>query len=224
MPKILEFRPTGSLVSSDALVLMYMLELCSTALLNYILRLLLEMKEQRPFQFVLRASIASLLIAGALSCSASSSGGQKGEGVPSFTDEDLALAEQNRYGEGNIPNAQENGLFQDIMFDYDSAAVRSDYHEIIRQNAAVLQKDASLHAEIEGHCDKRGTNEYNIALGEERAKAVASLMVSFGTRPNQISTISYGEEIPIDPSDGDDSYSKNRRAHFALYRAKKQQS
>ncbi|MCL4139935.1 UNVERIFIED_CONTAM: hypothetical protein GTU68_015996 [Idotea baltica] len=109
------------------------------------------------------------------------------------------------------------------MFEYDSAAVKSEYHELIRQNAAVLQNDQSLHAEIEGHCDKRGTNEYNIALGEERAKAVASLMVSFGTNPTQISTISYGEEIPIDPAEDDAAYSKNRRAHFALYRAKKKE-
>ena len=165
------------------------------------------MKVNSPFYTVLKLSIASIFVAGLVSCSASSSGGQKGEGAVSFTDEDF-------------PQAQQNGLFQDILFDYDSAAVRTDYHEIIRQNAAVLKNDASIHAEIEGHCDKRGTNEYNIALGEERAKAVAALMVSFGARPSQISTISYGEEIPIDPAENDEAYSKNRRAHFALYRAK----
>ena len=180
------------------------------------------MKVNSPFYIVLKLSIAGILVAGLVSCSASSSGGQKGEGAVSFTDEDLALAQQNRYGDGNIPQAQQNGLFQDILFDYDSAAVRTDYHEIIRQNAAVLKNDPSIHSEIEGHCDKRGTNEYNIALGEERAKAVAALMVSFGASPSQISTISYGEEIPIDPAENDEAYSKNRRAHFALYRAKQQ--
>jgi peptidoglycan-associated lipoprotein len=167
--------------------------------------------------------VALALLAGTFGCSATSSGGQKGKdgSASGFTDEDLALAEQNRYGEGNIPQAQEDGMFKDIMFDYDSAAIRPEYHEMLRQNASVLQADTTLNAEIEGHCDKRGTNEYNLALGEERAKAVAALMVSFGASPSQVSTISYGEEIPVDPAENEQAYSKNRRAHFALYRGDK---
>ena len=168
----------------------------------------------------LRLILVSFFL-GFAACSATSSGGQKGDGVPTFSDEDLALAEGQRYGDGSIPEAKEGGLFQDVYFEYDSAVVLPEYQEMIRQNAAVLQKDPTLHAEIEGHCDRRGTNEYNLALGEERAKSVAALMVSFGAAPSQISTISYGEEIPLDPADNDTAYAKNRRAHFALYRVKK---
>lgn len=163
-----------------------------------------------------------LCLLGAVSCSATSSGGQKGDDIPTFSDEDLALAQGGeRYGDGSIPEAREGGLFQDVYFEYDSAVVSPEFREQLRQNAAVLEKDSTLHAEIEGHCDKRGTNEYNLALGEERAKAVASLMVSFGASPSQISTISYGEEIPLDPADNEQAFAKNRRAHFALYRVKK---
>lgn len=150
-------------------------------------------------------------------CSKSSTGSGDGTGI---SDSDLALQEQNRFGDGSIPNATEGGVFQDVQFDYDSSVVRSEFHEIIRKNASILSADASLHSEVEGHCDRRGTNEYNLALGEERAKAVAALMVSYGARPDQLSTISYGEEIPLDPADNDAAYAKNRRAHFALYRKK----
>jgi peptidoglycan-associated lipoprotein len=148
-------------------------------------------------------------------CSSTSGGdGDGGE----LSDSDIALDEASRFGEGNIPEAREGGAFDDILFDYDSSVVRQEYHPIIKKNASILKGDPSLRAEIEGHCDKRGTNEYNLALGEERAKAVSSLMISFGVKPSQISTISYGEEIPIDPSGAEDAYAKNRRAHFALYR------
>lgn len=135
-----------------------------------------------------------------------------------FTDEELAMASRGRWGDGAIPNAQANGLFEDVRFGYDSAVVPSEYHETLRKNAQFLLEDPTLRAEIEGHCDKRGTNEYNLALGEERARAVASLMVNYGVSADRLSTISYGEEIPVDPAENEAAYAKNRRAHFALFR------
>ena len=107
-----------------------------------------------------------------------------------------------------------------MHFDYDSAVVRQEDYSVVQNNAKLLQGDTSLQMELEGHCDKRGTAEYNLALGEERAKAVAALLVSYGARPEQLSTISYGEEIPLDPRDADDAYAKNRRVHVAVYRRK----
>ena len=153
----------------------------------------------------------------------SSSGGDKdgalGEGGlgGNLSDQNIE-SEQSRFRDGNIPSASEGGKFPDVHFDYDSSVVQQADYEIVRQNTKALVQDSSLHAEIEGHCDKRGTAEYNLALGEERAKAVAALMVGFGAKPEQLSTISYGEEIPVDPRDSDDAYAKNRRAHFAIYR------
>ena len=168
--------------------------------------------------------LACALLMSITACSATSGGGaDAGEngagGVGGFSDQDLEMG-ANRFADGNIPTAREGGPFEDIFFGYDSAVVPAEYNSQLRENAKVLMEDQSLRAEVEGHCDKRGTNEYNLALGEERAKAVAALLVSYGVSPNQLTTISYGEEIPLDPADSESAFAKNRRVHFALYRAK----
>lgn len=156
--------------------------------------------------------------------SCSSSGKGKGPGGDGVSDEDLALFGGDRYGEGNIPKAaSSSGPFADIFFDYDSSAVPESAQSQLQENAKMISEDPTMRVEIEGHCDKRGTNEYNMALGDSRAKAIAKLLVSFGAPASQLSTISYGEEIPLDPADNDAAYAKNRRAHFALYRQKGQQ-
>ncbi len=151
-------------------------------------------------------------------CSTSGSGQGTENSDGTFSDQDLALQEKQRWADGNIPAAAEgSGMFEDIHFEYDSAAISSENQEKIRQNAQALVKDRALSIELEGHCDRRGTNEYNLALGEERARAVARLMVNYGVDGKQIKTISYGEEIPLDPSDSEGAFSKNRRVHFAPY-------
>lgn len=176
---------------------------------------------------MVRGVLINLLILGVVlftGCSSTSSGGDgEGDGTgedSTISDEELALANQARWDEGSIPKAQKDGLFRDIQFSYDSAAIESQYHEVLKKNAEFLLSDPTLHAEVEGHCDKRGTNEYNLALGEERARAVAKWLVNNGVPASQLSTISYGEEIPIDPAENDAAFAKNRRAHFALYRKK----
>lgn len=162
------------------------------------------------------------------SCSSSSKSknneGAEDGSASGLSDQDLALEnarkDGGRYQGGNIPVPKEGGKFPDIFFDYDSAVVKQEYQEIVQSNAKLLKSDPSLQMEIEGHCDKRGTAEYNLALGEERAKSVAAMMVKFGASASQLSTISYGEEIPLDPADNDAAYAKNRRAHFAVFRKK----
>lgn len=170
---------------------------------------------------IYRHLILSLCLGLVLISTACSSRGSRSGGVEpdlKVTDEDLAL-EQNRWKDGSIPVAAEGGAFADILFDYDSSSVRSQDQERLRQDAHVLQGDQTLRVQVEGHCDKRGTAEYNLALGEDRAKAVAALLLSFGARPEQVSTISYGEEIPLDTRDTDEAFAKNRRVHFGLLRA-----
>ena len=152
-----------------------------------------------------------------LSCSSTTSGGDGESGT--ISDQDLDL-DESRYGDGNIPSASAGKIFQDIFFEYNSSAVKPEFQEQLRKNAGTMKADASLKVEVEGHCDKRGTSEYNLALGEERAKATASLLINYGAAPSQVSTISYGEEIPLDPADNDSAYAKNRRVHFALGRNK----
>jgi len=162
-----------------------------------------------------------LILASMASCSTSSKSKNSGaeDGSGELSDQDLTVGGgQDRFGNGNIPTASEGSAFPDVFFDYDSSAVRQEDYATIEKNAQTLSADSSLKMEVEGHCDRRGTAEYNLALGEERAKAVAALLVSYGAKPSQLSTISYGEEIPLDPRDSDDAYAKNRRVHFAVYR------
>lgn len=141
-------------------------------------------------------------------------GGKKGDenaidGV--LSESDLA----NRYGSGSIPNAEGEGLLKDILFDYDSAAISDAARQGIEYNAQILQSNPSVSVKLEGHCDERGTAEYNMALSAERAKSVQDVLVSYGVSPSRLSTISYGEEIPLDAGHDEAAYARNRRVHFA---------
>jgi peptidoglycan-associated lipoprotein len=110
----------------------------------------------------------------------------------------------------------ESSLLKDIHFDFDRYEVRPEDAEILKQNAAMLQKSPKAKVQIEGHCDERGTNEYNLALGERRATSTKSYLVSLGISPDRISTITYGEEKPLDPGRNEGAWAKNRRAHIVL--------
>lgn len=162
--------------------------------------------------------LCSLSLSVAACSAAGARGGRDGAETASFSDDDLAVYNDGRYGDGNIPYGSEDGPFKTVLFDYDSAAVPQEYHAELQKNAQSLKEDPTLKVEIEGHSDKRGTNEYNLALGEERAKAVAKLLVSFGASAAQLSTISYGEEIPVAQGDSEEAYKKNRRAHFVVFK------
>ncbi|MFN8392295.1 MAG: OmpA family protein [Bdellovibrionota bacterium] len=165
--------------------------------------------------------LAVAMLLGGVGCSSSSKSKNNGleDGSAGISDQDLSI-DKSRFAGGNIPMATEGQQFPDVHFDYDSAVVRQEDYEVVRNNAKLMASDPNLQMDVEGHCDKRGTAEYNLALGEERAKAVAALLVNYGAKPDQLSTISYGEEIPLDPRDSDDAYAKNRRVHFAVYRKK----
>ena len=110
----------------------------------------------------------------------------------------------------------ESSMLKDIRFDFDRYNIRSTETEILRGNVALLKKYPGMKFQIEGHCDERGTSEYNLALGERRANSVMKYLVSLGIEPNRISTISYGEERPFDPGHSEDAWAKNRRAHFVI--------
>jgi len=110
----------------------------------------------------------------------------------------------------------ESKLLKDIHFDFDKYDIRSGDAEILKENAALLMKHPTLKIQIEGHCDERGTSEYNLALGERRANSAKKYLVSLGMRADQISTISYGEEKPLDPGHNEEAWAKNRRDHFII--------
>jgi len=103
---------------------------------------------------------------------------------------------------------------QTVYFDYDKSKVDAKYLELLQAHADYLIKNPSQSVKIEGHCDERGTPEYNIALGERRAKAVAQYLQSLGVLGSQIKTVSYGEEKPVDLSRTNAGFAKNRRAQL----------
>ncbi|HXC62567.1 MAG TPA: peptidoglycan-associated lipoprotein Pal [Nitrospiria bacterium] len=105
---------------------------------------------------------------------------------------------------------------EDIHFDYDKSAIRPDVKAILEKHAKWLQSNPKVKIQIEGHCDERGTNEYNLALGERRAQATKRFLVAMGIDAKRLSTISYGEERPLCSEHAESCYSKNRRAHFVI--------
>ena len=108
------------------------------------------------------------------------------------------------------------GMFEDVLFDYDKYDVKDSYKAEMQAVAAWLTKNSSATLSVEGHCDDRGTNEYNLALGDRRAKSVKDLLISLGVPSSRIETISYGEEKPACAEQSEDCWAKNRRAHFVI--------
>lgn len=104
----------------------------------------------------------------------------------------------------------------DVYFDFDKYNLKPKAREILADKAYWLKKNPSVKIYIEGHCDERGTNEYNLALGERRANSAKMYLTSLGISPGRLGTISYGEERPIDPSRNEVAWAKNRRAHFVI--------
>lgn len=110
------------------------------------------------------------------------------------------------------------GIFEDIHFDFDKAIIRPVDQPVLDRIAEWLKQHPEVNLMIEGHCDERGSNEYNMALGEQRALSVRRYLISLGIEPNRLFTISYGEEKPIDPRHNEEAWAKNRRAHFRISR------
>lgn len=104
--------------------------------------------------------------------------------------------------------------FEDIHFDYDQAFIREDAKPILAKIANAMKANRSSSLLIEGHCDERGTAEYNLALGERRAEATKKFLQSLGVGAASLSTVSFGEEKPVDPGHTEAAWAKNRRAHF----------
>jgi len=103
-----------------------------------------------------------------------------------------------------------------VLFDYDSYEIRPDAQDILKKQAAWLQQYRQYTVTIEGHCDERGTREYNLALGERRANAVKNYLVALGVDTNRVQTISYGKERPQNPGHDDVAFAQNRRGVTVL--------
>lgn len=114
----------------------------------------------------------------------------------------------------NFPVASTGGPLHDVHFAFDSSALDATAKSTLSRNAEWLKANPNATAKVEGHCDERGTNEYNMALGARRARSAHDYLVHLGIEKSRLSTVSYGEELPLDPAHNEDAWAKNRRAHF----------
>lgn len=111
---------------------------------------------------------------------------------------------------------QARGLIRDAFFGYDEATLSSDAQSALTSSATWLKTNPGYNLLVEGHCDERGTEQYNLALGDRRASIVRDYLVTLGVDSGRIRTVSYGEERPFDPGHNETAWAKNRRAHLVL--------
>ncbi len=153
---------------------------------------------------------------------ASSAQSQSGEGQRSGisdanTQRDSSL---DRLREGKSSATPAASPLKDVYYDFDRYDLKADARDTLKANADWLKSNASTRIEIEGHCDDRGTNEYNLALGAKRAQAAKDYLVTLGITGDRVSTISYGEEIPVCKEQNESCWRQNRRARFVVISAR----
>jgi len=119
-------------------------------------------------------------------------------------------------GSKSLDDINRDSPLRPLFFELDSSEVSAAGQQILQANVAVLKKYPNMQITIEGHCDERGTPEYNLALGERRALAAKSYLVSLGIPADKVRIVSYGKEFPFDAGHEDAAWSKNRRAHFVI--------
>ncbi|OGD21755.1 MAG: peptidoglycan-associated lipoprotein [Candidatus Aminicenantes bacterium RBG_16_63_16] len=127
-----------------------------------------------------------------------------------------ALTEEEIFMSKSLEQINLEAPLKMIHFDYDQYAIREDAKPTLEGNAAWLKKFSSAKILIEGHCDERGTEEYNLALGEKRAKTAYDYLASLGVPPDRMKLISYGKSQPLDTGHTETSWQKNRRAQFLI--------
>jgi peptidoglycan-associated lipoprotein len=112
----------------------------------------------------------------------------------------------------------EGGPLSDILFGYDEASLTDASRATLEKHALWLQNQRNARVRLEGHCDERGTVDYNLALGDQRAQAARDYLLSLGVAPGRLEIVSYGKERPLDPGHDEAAWAKNRRVHFAVTR------
>lgn len=116
----------------------------------------------------------------------------------------------------SLDDLNRNSPLKPVFYEFDSSELSAQSQATLNQNAGVLKQYPGWVVTIEGHCDERGTAEYNLALGERRGAAARAYLVSLGISTDRLRTVSYGKEFPFDPGHDEAAWSKNRRAHFVI--------
>ena len=136
--------------------------------------------------------------------------------TPEPTPEPAPESDYDRFRRMSVEEVDRQGLFGEIYFAYDRSDIREGDRATLQQNAENLKKFDFLVVTVEGHCDERGTVEYNLALGERRAQATSDYLVSLGVPADRLKTISYGKEVPVCREANESCWSRNRRGHFSV--------
>lgn len=126
------------------------------------------------------------------------------------------LAPEGAIGSKDLDTLNRESPLVPVFFALDSYELSAEARGILDASAKVLQRQTTWQVTVEGHCDERGTAEYNLSLGERRALAAKSYLVSLGIAADRLKTVSYGKEFPFDPGHDDAAWAKNRRAHFVI--------
>ena len=149
-------------------------------------------------------------------CSGKKKGAGAGAGAGGVGEEGLAAGSSlEKYKQGTLGTGEE-GPLKDIHFAFDSYELDESARGILRENGNWLKDHPQTKAEVEGHCDERGTVEYNLALGAKRARAAKDYLVALGVGAERLTTISYGEELPLCREHDETCWQINRRAHFVI--------
>jgi peptidoglycan-associated lipoprotein len=126
------------------------------------------------------------------------------------------LTEDELFAQKTLAQLNAEAPLADALFDYDSSMIRDDARSVLQRNAEYLKRWPSTRISIEGHADSRGTNEYNLGLGDRRASAVRDYLVSLGITADRMITVSRGEETPVCTEENDACWQRNRRGHFVF--------
>lgn len=154
---------------------------------------------------------------GAQALKSPGSDGRAGEGARGGAREaDTGASSLKQLQEGKPPVTPASSPMKDIYFDFDRYDLSAEARTILRANAEWLKANSTARVEIEGHCDDRGTNEYNLALGAKRAQSAREYLATLGVAAERLSTISYGEEIPMCTDQTESCWRQNRRARFVI--------
>lgn len=121
-----------------------------------------------------------------------------------------------QFQKGMLGKGGGQGPLSDIHFDYNDYSIRPQDGEVLKSNADWLTKNPKTRVQIEGHCDNRGSEEYNLALGAKRAQAAKDYLTTLGIAADRMSTISYGKELPLCTDENDECWAENRRDHFVV--------
>jgi len=147
-------------------------------------------------------------------------GGQRPPAPPEPVNEPTVVppepVAEDKIASSSLDDLNRNSPLKPVFFALDSDALTAENQKALEEDASILKRYATWTVTIEGHCDERGTAEYNLALGERRAVAARAYLVSLGISADRLRTVSYGKEFPFDPGHDEAAWSKNRRAHFVV--------